>query len=129
MEINDLRNINWPKELGKYKVLQIDIENTPILRLQQNAGRTYHSEILSSLIESLGMEVENEMINKVFIPKLKTNKYSVKGMGLADIDTEQKIAKFYGCSADYEIAIDKEHLRKISELEKEWTLTYNGIFG
>jgi hypothetical protein len=57
-------------------------------------------------------------------PALEGERYSVFGMGKAEIDLKQKTASFYASSRDYGITTSLEFFERHKLLIPDWTLIY-----
>ena len=127
-ENSDIPRINWPRESGDYKVVQLDIDGQPYLRFQIY-GYEDHSTIVRKLLGLFNNIDCAEMISErtgLRVAALDWKRYKVHGMGKSKINVEQKQAFFYGESEDYDIGIDPKHLDSIRELAPDWKITIKG---
>ena len=116
--------VNWPQQSGKHKILQIKIDNKPILRFGDNEIlKKLHSGILYELFLLIGIDDYLEIGSKtglISIPAPLGARYQLYGAGKIDLDVENKKAVLFGNNEDYGIGIDKKHLDSIIRLEKNW---------
>ncbi len=111
--------VNWPKEDGKYKVVQLYVEGELFLRYNEPEFPS-HSVTLVRALRSFGIEFDME--TEYPIAARKGENYEAVGMGNSEVNVKEKKASFFGASVDYQIGIDPEHLKKITELEKDWEI-------
>ena len=110
----ELQTVNWPVGSGTYRVAQLYVGETPYLRFSQ--GNSGHPGIMWRLAEELGMKLNSP-------PALRTERYTVAGMGIADIDAENRRAVFHGGSTEYMLVVSSAHLTSIRPEVPDWTLT------
>ena len=110
--------VNWPEEDGKYKVVQLYFRRKPFLRF--GSPKSYHESILGGALNSLGIKKIDEEEGYIIARKGMNNK--AVGMGRSEVNVKEKKASFFGMSTDCEIGIDPKHLKKITELERDWNL-------
>lgn len=128
MSLEDkIPRVNFPETSGRYKIIQIDLDGEPFIRyaslpMEKRFAET-HPAILINLLRLLGIPY-NEIVGKsdLKIPSLHSGRYIVQGMGISDVNVEQKIASFGGTSFDYEIGINLEHLNLIKPLVPDWRI-------
>jgi hypothetical protein len=123
---NKIPIVNWPDESGDLKVVQLDVDGKPYLRIA-DWKYTTHARMLETLAEDLGREfptIEKRAPDNTAytLPKLESEWYKVYGMGWVELDVNKKEATFYGTSYDYKIGIDEEHLNNIKSKIKDWNL-------
>ena len=107
--------VNWPEKSGLYVVVQLELDGEPYLRFPTNEEESFHPVILGIFLDRHG-------IRHATPPALEVGRYRVPGMGLANVDAEQRSASFFGNSITYRIGIDRKHLERIRELQREWVI-------
>ena len=124
MSLDQLPTVNWPRESGEYKVIQLYIDSKPYLRFGEVWG--LHARILMNLLrdnnilyKTMGREYDDGYFE---VPALRGDRYQVCGAGKAKIDLENKSASFGERSVGYRIGIDKKHLDSIKILQPKWKI-------
>lgn len=120
----DLPPVNWPEKSRNYKVIQVEVDGKSHIRFPEDCRESIHGFILLALV---GAESVDELTYEGAsthnpLPELEGERYRVQGMGHAEIDIEEKQARFYGHSNDYQIGISSKNLEDIAKLEKEWEI-------
>jgi hypothetical protein len=123
--VDTLPFANWPASSGTYEVVQLMIENMPILRLG-DARKPTHGDILMDLARLLGKDCPLEEKNVCgwgyAVPAPQSDWYQVQGMGYVTIDQSAKTATFSDKSDEYNLGISKEHLSAMRQLLPGWIL-------
>src|SRR3989338_2537240 len=119
--------INWPNENGMYKVVQLELDDQPYLRFPVEKWEKTHSVILMMLLRKhqIPYEETKGRSGVTGIPAEQGTRYKVNGMGVADVNVEQRKASFFGDSLDYGLRIDPKHLDSMRPLASEWNIEYS----
>lgn len=108
---------NWPLERGLYKVIQIYINEKPLIYFSEDTD--YHCIMLEQILNDHKIPF---LKNVRRIPSLEGDKYKVCGMGLMQIsidigtDSSGKKIYFFQRSVDYGIGISRDHIEKIKNI-------------
>lgn len=92
---------------GNGIVVQLFVEDRPIIRAGRFMNR--HYKVLEDALNEFGLSFKTEQIKNYNIPTLEGEKYKVVGMGLYVCRGNEIL--FWGKSLDYQIGINKEHLK------------------
>jgi|GEM_PF-2218089 len=119
-------NVECPEESGRYKAVQVTLDGVPYLRLRLQAEGAQHAGMLRDFLAAAGVDYATEESRGVGkIPARIGERYSVDGMGWADVDTKKRTAVFYGLSSDYGLVISAEHIERIRPHAGGWTLSHD----
>lgn len=117
----EIPRVDWPEEDGNYKVVQLYADRKPFLIFAPT--RIYHKYILEVSLRSLGIKFDIEEEKGGYKKAARKGKnYKAVGMGMSEVNVNEKKASFFGMSSDYRIGINLKHLKKIIKLEKDWNL-------
>ena len=124
LTLEEMPIVIWPKWKGEYKFVQLEVDSKPFLRFENDKARI-HASILRYFFRELGISPNSvEGLSGISCPSLKGERYSVFGMGKADIDLIEKIASFYGISRDYGMGVNREFFERHKLLIPDLTLVY-----
>ncbi len=117
-----METANWPTKSGEYKVVQINFDNQPYLRLRKLDADVTHAGILEDFLRlEARIEFETTTSMQRDIPRKKGERYELVGAGRSEIFMTTQAAWFYGKSFDYGFGINEEHLHQIKRLGN-WSL-------
>jgi len=114
--------VNWPEKKDKYDIVQLYVDDTdPYLGI----GRLGHGGAARDLLKKLEIDFDTKPPDN-FHPNKTGERYRICGGGSAIIDPESQTVKVrkFSDSSRYRVGIDREHLRKIQELEPEWRFEF-----
>lgn len=106
-----------------YKIIQLDFDEMPYL-LFSRTNEYNHSNILERFLKKTEIDYNLIKVKTFDIPSPIGDRYKVCGAGWAKVDVAKKQALFHGCSMDYDLGINKEHLYLMRDLVKnqDWNL-------
>jgi hypothetical protein len=127
MNLDEIPQVNWPENSGRYKIVQLEIEGRPYLRFPENVLQTTHPKILECLLIEFGRGYPtirriDRSLGEVECPALQADWYTVLGAGKAGINVRQRHAFFSGKSIVYDIGINSEHLASIRQIDSSWDI-------
>jgi len=99
----------WPTETGVYKVVQLEIDNTPVLVFGE--GNDHHGMIAIRYLRTKNIQFEKISRD---IPHSEGENYRIVGAGAASCWRKQ--LKFWERSRDFDMGIDKAHIERLNEL-------------
>lgn len=118
-----IKPIIIPKEnIKRAKFVQVYFfENglrMPVLRYD-NSLAVNHSIILADLLSEKGLAYKKMLIGGSFCPRLEEKgRYELCGAGRLEVKDE--LFAFWGCSADYELRPNEQHLTEIQKIEPQF---------
>ncbi len=120
--------VNWPNLPGDYKVIQIlKISNRlPYMRLNVSTGPSFYSKNHMETLWAFGKEIGVRLVPKKgnsLVDVLPEGcGYRMVGAGECEVNLENKVCRFEGFSATYNLFIDQEHLKLMKQVIPEWRL-------
>lgn len=133
MSLENIVQLPWPEQDGKYKVVQLMIDEKPYLRFGK-LGESSINLIIKEFAREIGAKTKIDL-KKCDPPLLfdDENRYKIIGAGRCELlhkpNIKERLAEFYGLGFTHEKGIDQNHFKLVMEICKkdypDMNITYN----
>jgi hypothetical protein len=124
----DLPIVNWPREGGSYKVIQLKRFEDSLKYLRFGRNLDSKDDFHTNILRRFSIEANIETIpstdpdGKSLLILPEDSPYELIGAGkcIVEFRDDKKFARFYGKSFGYDLPLNKEHLEELAKEFKDW---------